>query len=1024
MITPDKSFVNNYDIESLKSRVSLTSVYSYFYPAKFANQKRSGAELFVQCCYHEPDNNPSLTLNDSKGQYLCRAYDCGAKGDIFTLVGHALGLDHVADFKEIARWIAEFAGDYVPPTEIRIFPARPDKKPTETITRYEYGGGFVNERHDPINAKKYFKQFYNGVKHDKLIHPKFPMYRQSECADAVATGSIWIHDHEGEKCTDFAWELGYPSTTTYGNMRRDEYLETYQGLKDAIGKPFKVVIYQDAQDGERKAQYKAETLTKLGIEYKVLDWTKYLDKKTGDIVDYVEEHGVEKFAEILRKELCTEKPKNNIVALPSTKKQIDLEELRLEFLELLESNPKASEISKFKASKGLTPEQCRYVDALKAEYDRQQSVKDGAEQLKNLLSAVEKTIKLSDFLPERLAAPLARWAASIKVPESCLLTVMLPTMARFMGRSEIYVSYENIWSQPPNIFSCLVGQSGSKKSPIFKAIARNPIALLQAEIDQAYQEKKQEYEQWERLPRDKKKEVEEPINPVRFIWWVSNLTGEGLHYLGENFPEKGCLILNDEISGYFANQDRYTSGGKGGDNEEILGYYDGSGQHILRRTGQTGIDKFNVSIAGATQIDTLNQLMARRSTKTGEWARFLFCHLPYVPLIMPLTDSRVNYDFSEMLAGLYRNLSFQPETTYELSDEAYTEFALFSNSITHRFIKGEVDGSLIEVYEKARGQTARLALILHCCEAAFEGRTPDKYIGVEMVRRASALATFYISQAQLIRGRQDDNSLNPQLLKVVEILQKKGSLTPSEVTKAFSGKTRPSADLAKEMLQQLASMGLGVLITSGKNIKLVLEGERDKFPPERDKKQPERDKKQPERDNPTNEENPYIASVSDFEDSKRDKKTPPFSDFVENPPQKNQPGENLSRLSRLAENDHQKNAQTPTQQDSEERDKVITFDPKFITFGENLSRSEGNLSRSEEEQKEEEENALAVGIAEGLVQMMNQNTLTKKDVDKIMKDDFEENGFTPNPLPDSLKKKVWGNLTPTQKKKLKQIMGK
>jgi DNA primase len=928
----EQSRVSRIDADDLKSRVDISEVYSALYPDKFQNQKKGGNDLLVSCYAHGEDKNPSMAISDSKGLMNC--YACGEAGDVYHLIQKALG----CDFPQAIEWLASFTGVYVPSVDYGYQKPIPKVSSDRTVTIYQYDDRFTVHRIKVEGEPKDFRQYFNGELYNKAKHPQFPMYRQGMAAASVADGNYWIQDHEGEKCVDFAWQLGYPAVTPYGNLAKGEYLATYKSLKALTDRPFGLLIFEDNDPrGRTKAEAKIGACQSLGIPHKVVRWSEHIEVKGGDVEDYVGKFGEDKFRELVGSSLATPiKPRESskLVALPTRRSAatIDPDTLRSEFIEFLESSPRASEIAAFKVGRSLSQEQCKFLDIVKTEVDREQQADDSRHELEDLIKAGKAEIDLLDYFPQSFARPLKQWAADVKVPESCLMTVLLPCIARFLGKSEILLSRRTNWKQPPNIFSCLVGSSGAKKSPIFKAIAYDPIALLQETIDEEYQQKLEEYESYQRLSKEEKENTEEPAKPERFLLFLSNLTAENLHYLSEAYPDKGQMILSDEISGYFANQNRYSSSGAGGDKEEILSYYDGQGQSVGRRSGMLGGRRFNLSIAGATQNEILDQLMSRRGTNTGEWARFLLCYLPFTRSDWELEDSDLRIDFSPMLAAMYKQLESQPKQMYSLSAEAFATHKRFCNYVEGLAIQ-EANPGLSKAYIKASGQVGRLALILHCAVYAIAQVPPSSEIGAGTMMAAEKLMRFYLGQAKRLYGIQEPDSVNPMLLKILEIAGTKGYANPGDVVRCFSGKKRPSQDLVKESMYQLQTMGLGRVEKSGKSIRFCksqdIGGNLDNV----DKNSGNRDKNL---DKLGLAQTPYTAKVVDDEKKNSDN-LDNFSDsLAENQEfsQLENSSENLSRLSRLPE----KKLETLAGDGLQNSDNVITIPPKIINIPPNLSR--------------------------------------------------------------------------------------
>ena len=67
-----------FDLRAIKSESKLSEIIAKFIPIQ-----KNGAEFSAICPFHA-DKKPSLSINDEKGVYLCRA--CGAAGDVISFV--------------------------------------------------------------------------------------------------------------------------------------------------------------------------------------------------------------------------------------------------------------------------------------------------------------------------------------------------------------------------------------------------------------------------------------------------------------------------------------------------------------------------------------------------------------------------------------------------------------------------------------------------------------------------------------------------------------------------------------------------------------------------------------------------------------------------------------------------------------------------------------------------------------------------------------------------------------------------
>jgi hypothetical protein len=507
---------------------------------------------------------------------------------------------------------------------------------------------------------------------------------------------------------------------------------------------------------------------------------------------------------------------NNVVAFPGkTPDDDDIQQLKAELEALLAKTTKKSEISRFKATRSLSPSLARLVDDWVEEFIQSTQLEEEKQDLLKVIGSTS-SISLVDYLPESLAVPLAEWAADIQVPQSCIMTVILPLIGHHIGHSSIRLKSK--WHEPPILFTCIAGKSGSGKSPIFNAIAMQPLYRLQEEYDLEFLQMKEEYDAWKRLPREEKESIPEPPEPFRKPAFVQNFTPEALHTLADKFPQDGAFIVSDELSEVFSNQGKY-SGGRGSDKEELLKYYGGYAPNVARKTSFTGAVKFHLNIAGATQLSTLQELVARRDASSGEWARFDFCILPTKKKYHSLYDSE-SPDLTPILVDLCKHLQRQPKQEYRLTTEAFQLHKRYCN-ILEDMAFTEVNESYRLAIMKAQGKVGRIALILHCAAAACDRVQPDAEIDDTTMARAIELIDFYLNQADRIYRLQSTVTLTPDLEAILDLARRKGSITPRDVCQAFGGKRRKTSEQARALMVSLSEMGIGRVEASGKSIKYI-----------------------------------------------------------------------------------------------------------------------------------------------------------------------------------------------------------
>lgn len=171
------------------------------------------------------------------------------------------------------------------------------------------------------------------------------------------------------------------------------------------------------------------------------------------------------------------------------------------------------------------------------------------------------------------------------------------------GRTRLRMKRHDPWSVPPAIWVALVGRSSTKKTPIISDAWR-PLEELQNVALRAYNE---QYRQWDKLPKDEKKETPEPPKPRRLL--SHDATMESAQGILAN-QDRGIGILRDELAGLIGSMDKYSGPGMGGaaDRAFWLQAYNG-GSHVVDRVsrGTVVINNLLATICGGIQPDRLAQ---------------------------------------------------------------------------------------------------------------------------------------------------------------------------------------------------------------------------------------------------------------------------------------------------------------------------------------------------------------------------------------------------------------------------------
>ncbi len=474
----------------------------------------------------------------------------------------------------------------------------------------------------------------------------------------------------------------------------------------------------------------------------------------------------------------------------------------------------------------LASETGRHVVELRKQYserldevEREEGREDTQSQIDALIDASRASVDLREVLPSALAEPLLKLAGWLNLKPECYLTTLLTT-ASILHKAGTKVVLNKEWDfeVTPNLYSAIIAASSQKKSPIIKAICTKPLKVLQQEALSKYKQQLQIYseelKEWEATKPDDRGEP--PVKPERKIYFFTKTTGEGLTYQAARCPEQGMLYLTDELAGMLNAQNQYR-GGKGSDKQDLLSYYDGSGDVVLRAEGvKSEVDFILLGLLGGIQPKIMQKLLDDCSDSDGGWARFMFVNQPNAASRMSSDGGK--YDLSELLSDLYRKIDALPPTEYRLSPKAFRLFCKAYNRLEELRENDRLEG-MQSVWGKSEGRIGKLAVNLHVIHALMKGEIPSEEIPVGIVRIAINLTKFYAQQVQSLYTQfSDPDALAPQLVKVIELSRKKGWLKASDVYLSITKKSRPSGETVREWYGELVVMGKGEVRGQGRSL--------------------------------------------------------------------------------------------------------------------------------------------------------------------------------------------------------------
>jgi hypothetical protein len=443
----------------------------------------------------------------------------------------------------------------------------------------------------------------------------------------------------------------------------------------------------------------------------------------------------------------------------------------------------------------------------------------------------------TDVLPEPIRAIVIEAAKAIGCDASYIALPLLSGLASAIGNTH-RISLKRGWTESAIIWTAIVGESGTMKTPAFK-LAMKPIRKMQSDAFKDYAAARADWDAeqlrydaeltgWRREAAKGRGDAgdppEKPSPPIARRYIVSDTTTEALAPILLGNP-RGVLLARDELAGWLGSFDRYAKAGKAGaDSAHWLSMHNGEAMTIDRKTGTPPtihVPSASVSITGGIQPGILARALGREHHESGMAARVLYAMPPRKAKrwteadVNPVTEAAVAAVF-ERLFGL--TMEVDPESpeldpdyrprVVTLSADGKQAWVKFYNE--HAGEQVNMSGDLSAAWSKLEGYAARLALVVHLSRWAAGDATLQDSAKVDEASIAAGvvLARWFGDEARrvyAILSEDDDARETRQLLELIR--RKGGEISGRELVQA-SRMFRKVVD-ADAALSRLEELGVG-----------------------------------------------------------------------------------------------------------------------------------------------------------------------------------------------------------------------
>lgn len=407
--------------------------------------------------------------------------------------------------------------------------------------------------------------------------------------------------------------------------------------------------------------------------------------------------------------------------------------------------------------------------------------------------------------------------------------VVLPAMAALgaaIGNSR-RLMIKRRWYEPPILWTCVVGESGSLKSPAYKEVLRR-IRKREQEAQQEYQAAAMEYARehgaWEQAHKAWKKAndgsdpPEEPVKPICLRFTVSDTTMEALAPILLDNP-RGVLLARDELAGWIGSFDRYAKSGKvGADCSNWLSMYSVEPVVIDRKTSEPKtiyIPAPAVCVTGGIQPDILRRALTAEYFENGLAARLLMACPPRRKKTWSEDeiDEQTEREFGQLFDQLWElrpgvDAHGDPEPhLVKLLPEAKAAFIAYYGD--HADEQVELDGALSAAWSKLEAAAARIALVLHFVRWAGGEHANMSFVDVDTMTAAIAITKWFKAETRRIYGMLAESEGDRDTRRLIDWISRRGgSATVREIQQSCRWLKEPGK--AEDALHRLAQAGLGV----------------------------------------------------------------------------------------------------------------------------------------------------------------------------------------------------------------------
>ena len=416
-----------------------------------------------------------------------------------------------------------------------------------------------------------------------------------------------------------------------------------------------------------------------------------------------------------------------------------------------------------------------------------------------------------ECLPAPLAAYVRESALALGCDPAYLALPVLSAVASAIGNTHT-LRLKRGWDEPAIVWSSIIGDSGSLKSPAFAKAVQHLQALQRQFLDGYRAEVERYQEELARYKADKRKadkdglEAGEPPTPptLRRVICADTTIEKLAEILADN--PRGTLVARDELAGWLGSFTRYKGKQGGTDLPNWLEMFRAGTVINDRKTGDRPtlfVSRAAVSVTGTIQPRVLARALTDDFLDAGLGARLLMAMPPkrakrWSEVEVDPATERAYHDVLDRLLALTFDASGAEPVPHvlRLSPEAKAAWVRFYNVWGGE--QAAVDGELAAAFSKLEAYAARLALVHHVVTHVYLEVDVRWPVGDKSVEAGAALVRWFAAEARRIYTTLAESTEEREARRLFEFIAARGGrVSVRELMRSNNRRYPTSADAEK-----------------------------------------------------------------------------------------------------------------------------------------------------------------------------------------------------------------------------------